>query len=120
MKNSDSIFIQRLEVAAYVGVYDHEKEACQPVYFDLELGVDLSAAALSNDLDDTVDYAAVSDTVIMTAQAKHYELIEHLADHCFKVLFDQFPVDWISIKISKPDAIKAAEVSGIQMMRNRP
>ncbi|MCY4045800.1 MAG: dihydroneopterin aldolase [Cellvibrionales bacterium] len=119
MKNSDSIFIRQLEVSAFVGVYDHEKAERQPIMVDLELGVDLSLAAISNDLNDTVDYAKVADTVVNVAQSQHYELIEHLAQHCFDALFDRFQVEWISIRIAKPHAIKNAQVSGIQMLRHR-
>ena len=57
----------------------------QPFEVDVELVVDVSAAGRSDDLDDTVDYAAVCEAVSRVVSSEQYRLLERLASRIAEV-----------------------------------
>ena len=57
------IFIEGLEVPTLIGVYDWERTQNTVLIVDLLIDADLSAAMQSDDVEHTIDYAAVAETV---------------------------------------------------------
>ncbi len=115
----DKIFIKQLRVDTIIGVYDFEKQAPQPLFFDLTLSVDLDLAGQSDDLQHTVDYAKVSERVAEVTNAEPVELLETLAQKIFMALFNEFAIAEISLTIAKPHAVLAAQSVGISLVRSR-
>lgn len=76
---SDVILLNGMAVEALIGVYDWERVAPRPLMLDLALSVDLSAAARSDDVQDTVDYAAVAACVTAVCAREQPQLLEALA-----------------------------------------
>lgn len=99
----DKIFLQRMEFYAYHGVKPEENRLGQRFYVDLELELDLSPAGNSDDLSLTVNYAEVYEMVRQEVEKKRYQLIERLAERICQKLLDQFPIDGVLIRITKPD-----------------
>ena len=73
---SDLIVLEGLEVQALIGVYDWERTARRPLVFDLRLRVDLRRAGRSDDVADTVDYAAVAEQVSALVAQSTPQLLE--------------------------------------------
>ncbi len=57
-----------------------EQSRPQPFEVDVRLDVDLSSAATSDHLDDTVDYAMVAEAVARTVELTSNQLLERLTD----------------------------------------
>ena len=74
-----SIEIRGLRVMCHVGVPEAERAVPQPIEFDLDLVVDLDAAASSDLVSDTVDYGAVSEAVAAAVTSGPHALLERLA-----------------------------------------
>lgn len=118
----DHIRIDGLEVFAHHGALPHEREVGQRFVVDVDLGLDLSAAASSDDLDRTVDYGRLAAEVVAIASGDPVDLIETLAgriaDHC---LTDDRVQD-VEVTVHKPQAplpVVAREVS-VRLRRSRP
>ena len=77
---TDTIERRGLRALGRHGVLEEEKARAQPFEVDLDLEVDLQAAGRSDDLNDTVDYGAVTDAVRAVIEGEHCDLLEHLAD----------------------------------------
>jgi len=76
----DRILVRGLRVQAIHGVLPVEQERPQPFSIDLELRVDLAAAASSDRLEDTVDYGRVAERAAAVVSAgPPRQLIESLA-----------------------------------------
>ena len=60
----DIVYIRELEIETIIGIYDWEREQKQVVSLDLEMGTDISAAARSEDIENTLDYKAVAKRLI--------------------------------------------------------
>ena len=75
----DRIELRGLHLDAPVGVLESEKEAPQPIRIDIDVSLDLTKPGMSDDLVDTVNYAAIVTLAQNTALAVHHELLESLA-----------------------------------------
>ena len=71
--------LRGLRVTALVGVLPEERGRSQPLELDIDVHVDLTAAAVSDDLVDAVDYGAVCDAAVGAVTAAHVGLLERLA-----------------------------------------
>jgi dihydroneopterin aldolase len=87
------------------GVDDEERERAQPFEVDVRLQADLQAAAASDRLEDTVDYAALENVVIETVGGKGFHLLETLAAAIGQKVLDRWPlVAEVEVAIRKPEA----------------
>ena len=75
----DRILLRGLRVVGTHGVLAEEQSRAQPFEVDLVLHADLSAAAASDDLGDTVDYGAVAGLAERVVREEHFALLERLA-----------------------------------------
>lgn len=97
------IEIRGLRVFAHHGVLEAERRDGQTFVIDVDI-VCRPSAASTDDLADTVNYAAVADRVVELAQSGPYDLIETLADLIAGELVREFPVESARVRVAKPDA----------------
>jgi 7,8-dihydroneopterin aldolase/epimerase/oxygenase len=119
---SDRIFIRGLALHAYHGVMAHEAKVGQTFTIDLDLEIDLSAAARSDKVLDTVSYDKVVDCTSEAFCAKRFRLIEAAAGQVADALLAGFPrVRSVRVTIHKPHAPIAATFDdvGVTLVRNR-
>jgi dihydroneopterin aldolase len=109
MSGKDRVLIEGLEVRTVIGIYDWEREIRQTVRLDLEMAWDVSAAARSDDINDALDYKAVSKRLISFVEASSFGLIEALAENCAQIVLEEFSVSWLRLKMSKPGAVRGSE-----------
>ena len=116
----DAIVIEGLKVNTVVGCFNWERQIIQPLMLDLTIRTSLEAAASSDELEDTLNYAeicSISAEVIQKAQPK---LIEHAAKLVLNALFTTYPaIESIKIIIRKPAIIAEANSVGIRIERHR-
>jgi len=120
MRRLDRILIEGLEVRTVIGIYDWEREIRQSVRLDMEMAWDVSRAAASDDIADTLDYKAVSKRLIAFVEASSYGLIEALAEACAHIVLDEFHVPWMRLKLSKPGAVRGSENVAVLIERGTP
>jgi len=76
---TDRIEIRDLRVTGVHGVLAEERERAQPFAVDIVAWVDMTAAQQSDELADTVDYAALAQTAADVVGGRSYRLLEALA-----------------------------------------
>ena len=119
---SDRIFITGLTLHAYHGVMAHEAKVGQTFGIDLELAVDLSEAARSDKVADTVSYDAVVTCASEAFLGQRFRLIEAAAGRVADAILAMFPrVTSVAVTIHKPHAPVAATFSdvGVRLERAR-
>ncbi|MFC1536408.1 dihydroneopterin aldolase [Pseudomonadota bacterium] len=109
MNSCDYVLIEGLEVRTVIGIYDWEREIRQSVRLDLKMAWDISKAARTDNIEDTLDYKAVSKRLISYVEASSFGLIESLAEECAKIVMLEFNVPWLQLKMSKPGAVRGSE-----------
>lgn len=116
----DSIVIEGLKVPTVIGCFDWERQITQPLLLDLTLYTDLSVAAQSDELNDTLNYAEICELATQVIQQAAPKLIEHAAQLVIDALFAQFEaISQIHITIRKPAIIPSAQSVGIRLERMR-
>lgn len=97
------ITIKELEVFAHHGLLADEKRVGQNFLFDIGLSLKQPAAPQTDDIADTVDYAAVCDCVVEVATGSTYNLLERLASVIADEILARFPsVDRVKVRVAKP------------------
>jgi len=100
----DRITLTGLEVFAHHGVFGFEREAGQKFLIDAEVTVDLSAAAESDQLTNTVHYGELAEAILAAAQKDPVDLIETLAERIANVALAFDGVRGARITVHKPQA----------------
>lgn len=105
----DKIIIDSLKIFAYHGVNPEETLMGQWFVLDIEAWADLTNACKTDELDDTVSYAAIIKTVKRAMTQKNCKLLEHAAQCTADAIFQEHgKIKRIRIRLRKPDApIKA-------------
>jgi dihydroneopterin aldolase len=119
---SDRIFIEGLSLHAYHGVMPHEAKVGQSFTIDLDLDIDLSVAARSDKVADTVSYDKVAECARDAFCGERFRLIEAAAGRVADAVLAAFPpVRAVKVTIHKPHAPIAATFSdvGVTLVRMR-
>ena len=111
---ADRIELRGMRIVGYHGVLPEERRTGQPFIVDVVLDVDISRAAASDDLADTVDYGGLADAVAAVVSGEPVDLIEtlaqRLADRC--LAFDP-RVEAVEVTVHKPLAPVRVELSDV-------
>lgn len=114
----DLVFIEDLRIQTVIGIFDWEREITQTVSLNLEMGFDISKAAESDSIEDTLDYKAVSKRLISFVESSEFQLVEALAEECAAIVLREFPVRWLRLKLSKPGAVRGSSAVGVIIERS--
>ncbi|MCI7248650.1 MAG: 2-amino-4-hydroxy-6-hydroxymethyldihydropteridine diphosphokinase [Clostridiales bacterium] len=99
----DIIRIKDLEVYANHGVLPEERILGQKFLISAVIYMDFSKAALSGNLDKTINYASVCQFISEFTQENTFELIETLAEGIALEVLDNFPLaERVDIEVKKP------------------
>ena len=115
----DIVFIEQLSVITTIGVYNWEQTIEQKLVFDIEMGWDNVAAAKSDDVNDCLSYADVSEAVISHVEGQRFALVERVAEEVAELLLSRFNSPWVRIKVSKPGAVARAANVGVIIERSK-
>lgn len=117
--NHDIIFLRDLAVETTIGVYDWERKIKQTLIFDLEMATDIRKAAASDDIEDTLDYKAVSKRVQAYVSESRFHLVETLAERLAALVIEEFDAPWVRLTLNKRGAVRGARDVGVIIERSR-
>ncbi len=117
--SGDRIFLRGLTAECVIGFIDWERRVKQTVVVDLELPVDCRLAAVSDDVNDTIDYKKVSKRVLAFIEASEFKLVETLAQRLAMLILEEFALEWLRLSINKPGAIRNSRDVGVAIERSR-
>jgi dihydroneopterin aldolase len=90
-----------LELQGHHGASEGEQERGQPFLFDVRLEV--SDAALSDRIEDTVDYREVVRCVQAVSDGRRFALLEALAAAVADAILERFRVERVRVRVRKPE-----------------
>lgn len=115
----DKIYIEELQLLAIIGVYDWERHAPQKLLLDLVLHLPLKDAGETDDLSKTVDYGQVSIDMETLCESYQPNLLEYLGEKMCSHIVENYPVNKVELKLSKPDILPKAKNVAVYMQRER-
>jgi 7,8-dihydroneopterin aldolase/epimerase/oxygenase len=115
----DKIFIHALKAEAIIGIYDWERQVRQTVLVDIDLSADIRRAALTDSIEDTLNYKRVAKRVLAFVEASEFQLVETLAEHLAMLILEEFGVAWVRVVLAKPGAVRSSKDVGVEVERDR-
>jgi dihydroneopterin aldolase len=103
------------------GVSAAERELGGWFAVDVELGLDLAAAALSDDLAATVDYRRLGRRIVDIGTGEPVNLLERLAGLVAEAVLREFPAREVTVRVRKltPPLDGVAAIPGVEIRRVR-
>jgi dihydroneopterin aldolase len=101
---TDTITIAGLRVRGHHGVYDFERRDGQDFVVDAVLELDLSPAAASDDVADTVHYGELAEALAAVVGGEPVNLLETLAQRLVDVCLGDDRVSAATVTVHKPQA----------------
>ena len=114
----DNLLITALQIPASIGVHAWEQQIKQTLVIDVDIEVDLHKAGHSDDLQHTLNYCEIVKSIETLLAAKHFNLIEAVAESVAKLLLQEFKVKTVMIQVAKPAAIKQAREVAVKITRH--
>src|SRR5665213_4093142 len=96
----DKIFIHALKTETIVGIFDWERQVKQTVVMDIEFSADITKAALSDSIDDTLNYKGVAKRVLAFIEESRFHLVETLAEHIAMLILEEFAAAAVHLSLS--------------------
>lgn len=98
-----TIEIVGLSLFTHHGVTPAEQQVGQRLVLDVRFDVGEPDALVTDRIEDTVDYAAVCQTIALIAQQKSYRTLERLCAVIADRLAAEYEAHSVSVKVSKPE-----------------
>ena len=115
---TDKVFIENLSFRGKHGVYEHEWHNAQEFIIDISADVDLSVAAKSDKLEDTVCWTTMYDIAKDVIQGPLCYLIEKIAETIAMRILEDEKVLSVTVRVRKNEIVENA-VPGVTITRTR-
>ena len=115
----DRVALRGLTGFGHHGVLDFERADGQRFVVDVVCALDLAPAAETDDLERTVDYAALAADVVADIEGEPLNLIEALADRVARTCLRRPAVESVEVTVHKPDAPMPVTVADVTVTLTR-
>lgn len=102
----DTLSIKALSMNASIGVHAWEQRILQRLLIDIDMSCDVSQC--DDELNKTIDYDSVCQTITQYIESRHFNLIETVANSVAELIKNDYGIKHITVSVSKPHAIKNA------------
>jgi 7,8-dihydroneopterin aldolase/epimerase/oxygenase len=116
----DRILLQGIQFYGYHGVYEEERRLGQRFLVDVELRLDLSGAASEDDVSAGVDYSQVYAVVLEIGTRHQFKLLETLATRIASAVLERFPIEGVTVRVTKPAPPLPGVLAGVGVEVTRP
>lgn len=115
---SDRIYIEGLKIDCLIGFADWERLVKQTICLDLWVECDVrEAARLDRPREDFFNTKALSKRLQAVVAETDFQLIETLAERICELSLEEFPIQRIGLRLSKPGALRGARNVAVRIVR---
>jgi 7,8-dihydroneopterin aldolase/epimerase/oxygenase len=115
----DRISLTGISAFGHHGVHDFERQQGQQFVVDVSCTLDLSSAASTDDLAQTIDYGALAQAVAVDIERDPLNLIEALADRIALTCLRYDAVQCVQVTVHKPQAPMPVDVADVTVTLTR-
>lgn len=120
MTDDDRISLRGMLFLARHGATLEERMEPQPFEVDVEMSIDLDRASASDELGDTIDYAAVFSLVARIVEGDSFRLIEALAGTIADAVLASTDAREVLVRVRKPRAPLPGPFQAVEVTVHRP
>ncbi|MBP0590164.1 dihydroneopterin aldolase [Paraburkholderia sp. LEh10] len=114
----DIVYIEGFVAQTIIGIDSSELHKPQPVQLDLAIGVPSLRACETDQIGDTINYAAVRAELHALLATHKVQLLEALAERIAQLLIARFGAHWVRVKLCKPAKFDDVAAVGVVIERN--
>lgn len=100
----DVLRLKGLQFYGNHGTEEWEKQTGCRFIVDLELSYDFLRSAISDRLEDTLDYRVIYSRTRHVVENESHSLIEKVAGRVMHEMFRTFPISRVVVRVAKPEA----------------
>ncbi|HEY6813525.1 MAG TPA: dihydroneopterin aldolase [Propionibacteriaceae bacterium] len=115
----DRIRLTGITAFGHHGVFNSERQRGQRFVVDVTCVLDLSLAASSDDLGQTIDYGALAQAVAADIERDPLNLIEALADRITLTCLRYDAIQCVEVTVHKPQAPMPVDVTDVAVTLTR-
>ena len=115
----DWIHLRRVKVDCVLGVYDEERVAPRPVWFDVSVECDVRTAGRTDCFADALNYEEIEAAIVGAARGGRCRLLEALAERVAEACLGDGRVRRVRVAADKPGALPHAESVAVEIVRTR-
>ena len=115
---ADKILIEGLEISCIIGTLPRERKRKQKIVIDLEFPAPVRKAAKRDNLRDALNYKKIAEHASGFVSQSRFFLVETLAERLAKILLREFKLKSLTLRISKPDALRNAKNVSVEIQRS--
>ncbi len=114
------IHIEGMEFYAYHGHFKEERIVGNDFIIDVKIKTNLEPAALSDQIEDALDYQHIYNLIREEMKVKS-ALLENIADRILNAVYIEFPdqVEYVEVKISKLNPPLAGKIRNVSIVMAR-
>ena len=120
MAEQDLIHIKDLLLRGIIGINPEERLNKQDILINITLYTDHTAAGLSDQIEDAVNYRTITKAIINLVEETQFNLVEKLAAEVNHICMQDKRVTRAVVTIEKPGALRFARSVGVTVDRARP
>ena len=117
--SQDKIIIRDLLVRGIIGLNEWERDKRQDILLNLTLYLDTRAAALSDGIDESLNYRTLTKAVIKYVESSSHFLVEALAAAIARIAVVDCGVEKAVVRVEKLGALRFAKSVGVEIERQR-
>lgn len=115
----DRIHIKDLVVSGILGINPDERVNPQDILVNVTMSVDTRPAAVSDDIDEAVNYRTITKRIIAHIEGGAPMLVERLVHEVADICLEDPRVEEVEVTVEKPGALRHARSVGISIIRSR-
>ena len=115
----DRVFIKDLVARGIIGVNDWEREKTQEIVINIVAFADTRRAAISDRLEDCIDYRALARKARDHAEAAARHTVEALANDLAELCLQDRAIRRVIVRVEKPGAVRFSASVGVEIERGR-
>ncbi len=115
----DTIFIEGLSAQCIIGIFDWERKRKQKITVDLHIPTAVHKGALTDSIEDALDYKKISKDVLSLISKSNFFLVETLIERIAELVLRDVRIAWVQIKLSKPGALRHSTNVGLNIKRSQ-
>ena len=100
----DRLTLTGLRAFGHHGVFEHERVDGQEFVVDVSVRLDSAAAAVTDDLDKTINYGTLAELIVAAVENDPVDLIETLAERIATLVLEQPRARSVEVTLHKPSA----------------
>jgi FolB domain-containing protein len=115
----DKIFITDLLIRGVIGITEKEREQPQDILVNVVIKADITQAAKSDNVDDSVNYRTVAKKILAHVETIKRYTVEALAEDIARLCLEEAHAQSVKVRVEKPGAVRFSRSVGVEIERHK-